>query len=421
MKITYLMINADVVCGGNRTVFGQINGLIERGHDVRVLALYGNKPFIPLKTEVINVPQFEGMIPQSDIVVAAFNIRALPFYHPKREIPFYLCLIYESLYSENSKHEELCDILYKAPMNLLCNSTWTQKVFKKKIHRHAYYVPDGIDVDLFKPKERLFNNDTKRVLMMYRGGRNKGLNWGLHALKIIKEKLPEVEVVMFGTDQLPKVDFPYTFFYNPSQEDLPKIYLSCSVLLFPSILEGFGLPRLEAMWCGCAVVTTDCFGGREFCIDQETALIVPKRNPKKIAEGVIKVLEDEPLRMGLIRKGYEKAQKFTLERSIDTLEDVFKRVEELKRKRSLEKMGRWEKVVATSPDDPWAHYQFGIELYKKGRRGDAEAEFKRAARLDPSFTLPQEAFSLLREGREDFPQDWESLEGSLVVKEKVIR
>jgi glycosyltransferase involved in cell wall biosynthesis len=424
MRITYLMINADVVCGGNRTVFGQVNGLIERGHDVRVLSLYGNKPFIPLKTKVINVPHFKDTVPSSDIVVAAFNVRALPLYHPKNEIPFHLVLVYETLYwPEDPSHQRICDLLYLSPINLLCNSKTLQELFKERLHRYAYWIPHGVNLEQFKPREGILSGPEKRVLMIYRSGATKGMEDGLNALRIVKNRCPEVEVVMVGSNEIdiPRGDFPFTFFFDPSQQMLSAIYSSCDIFILPSHLEGFPRTRLEAMACGVAVVTTDCLGGGEMIRDGETALVVPPRDPKAMAEAIIRLLKDESLRKRIAENGYKKAQEFTWERSIDALEDTFKRVEELKRKRSFEKMGRWEKVVATSPDDPWAHYQVGIELYKKGRRGDAEAEFKRAARLDPSFTLPQEAFSLLREGREDFPQDWESLEGSLVVQEKVIR
>jgi hypothetical protein len=279
-----------------------------------------------------------------------------------------------------------------------------------------------VNLEQFKLKEGILSGPEKRVLMIYRSGAAKGMEDGLSALRMVKNRCPEVEVVMVGSNEIdiPRGDFPFTFFFDPPQEKLSAIYSSCDVFILPSHLEGFPRTRLEAMACKVAVVTTDCLGGGEMIQDGETALVVPPRDPKAMAEAIIRLLKDESLRKRIAEKGYEKAKEFTWERSIDALEDTFKRVEELKRKRSLDKMGRWEKVVATSPDDPWAHYQFGIELYKKGRRGDAETEFKRAARLDPSFTLPQEAFSLLREGREDFPQDWESLEGSLVVSEKVM-
>lgn len=420
MRITYLMVNANWVCGGNRTVFGQVNGLIERGYEVKLLALHGNSPFVPLKTEVINVLQFEGTIPPSDIVVVTFNIRALPLYHPKNEIPFYLVLIYESLYDDDPNHQEICDLLYRSPINLLCNSETLQDVFGKRLHRQAHWIPHATDLKQFSPVEGILSNSKKRILMMYRGGANKGLEDGLVALKMIKERCPGVEIVMFGTDMIPKADFPFTFFFNPPQERLSAIYSSCDVFILPSHLEGFPRPRLEAMACGVAVATTDCQGGMELAIDGETALVVPPKRPELLAKAAVKLIENDSLREKLARRGYEKAQEFNWKRSIDELEQVFVRVEELKIRRSFKELGEWEKVVAISPEDAWARYQLGIELCKKRSIEEAQREFEEAIRIDSSFQLPYEGLKILRSNQTTFPQDWSDLRKNLLVsKERV--
>ncbi len=250
---------------------------------------------------------------------------------------------------------------------------------------------------------------------MYRGGINKGLSYGLEALGLIKKRSSDIEIVLFGTDELPRVDFPYTFFFNPPQEDLVRIYSSCDVFIIPSLLEGSPNPPKEAMACGCAVVSTDWPGHQDICVDQETALVVPRRDPKRLAEAAIKILEDDLLRNRLIEGGYKKVKEFGWRRVIGELEEVFERVKELKSQRDLKKMTEWEKVVAISPEDAWAHYQFGIELSKMGRMKEVEREFEEAARCGPSFELPLEGLRILRGGQRVFPQDWSDLKGSLVI------
>ncbi|MBI4699332.1 MAG: glycosyltransferase family 4 protein [Nitrospirae bacterium] len=90
------------------------------------------------------------------------------------------------------------------------------------------------------------------------------------------------------------------FIGHISNEDLPYFYNSASILAFPSLYEGFGLPPLEAMACGCPVVVSNAASLPEVCGD--AACYVDPYNVESIAEGMYKVLTDESLRQSLIEK-----------------------------------------------------------------------------------------------------------------------
>ena len=95
--------------------------------------------------------------------------------------------------------------------------------------------------------------------------------------------------------------------------DLIRLYQSADLLLFPSLYEGFGLPALEAMACGCPVVASNVASLPEVCGD--AAYYVAPDNIENIAEGMYKVLTDNELRQSLIRKGIERAKLFNWEKS----------------------------------------------------------------------------------------------------------
>ncbi len=92
-------------------------------------------------------------------------------------------------------------------------------------------------------------------------------------------------------------------------KDLVGIYNLASVFVMPSLYEGFGLPILEAMACGCPVVTTHEGSLREVAGD--AALIIDGYDFNSIASGVKKVIGDKALQQKLIEAGFENTKKYS--------------------------------------------------------------------------------------------------------------
>lgn len=92
-------------------------------------------------------------------------------------------------------------------------------------------------------------------------------------------------------------------------ETLRAFYKSAAAFVFPSLYEGFGLPPLEAMACGTAVVTSDSSSLPE--VVGEAAMIVNPENVFDIARGIRQVLLDESLRRRCVRLGLEQLQRFS--------------------------------------------------------------------------------------------------------------
>jgi len=97
------------------------------------------------------------------------------------------------------------------------------------------------------------------------------------------------------------------------EEDLPHLYSEAEVFVFPSLYEGFGLPPLEAMACGCPVVSSDSASLPEVCGD--AVRYVDPYDVESIAQGMRDVLNDEVMKRSMIAKGFERAKLFSWERS----------------------------------------------------------------------------------------------------------
>ena len=93
------------------------------------------------------------------------------------------------------------------------------------------------------------------------------------------------------------------------------------MFVFPTLYEGFGLPPIEAMACGCPVVVSNTTSLPEVCGD--AAVFVDPTDVKSIADGITKVLGDEKLRTELVKKGCLRAKGYTWERTArETLEVI---------------------------------------------------------------------------------------------------
>ena len=106
-----------------------------------------------------------------------------------------------------------------------------------------------------------------------------------------------------------KVVFPG---YIPDEE-LPAFYNLADAFVFPSLYEGFGIPVLEAMACGCPVITSNTGCSPE--VAGGAALLVNPYKPDEIAAAMRQVLTDEGLRRHLIEKGYQRIKDFSWEKS----------------------------------------------------------------------------------------------------------
>jgi glycosyltransferase involved in cell wall biosynthesis len=109
-----------------------------------------------------------------------------------------------------------------------------------------------------------------------------------------------------------------------NSEELAELYREASCFVYPSLYEGFGLPPLEAMACGCPVVVSNVTSLPEVCGD--AAYYVDPYDVESIAEGMYKVLTDEAMRRNLIEKGLERAKLFSWEKAAKEHLKVFEEV-----------------------------------------------------------------------------------------------
>ncbi len=149
---------------------------------------------------------------------------------------------------------------------------------------------------------------------------------------LIKSKLPDSKLVIVGKKGWKyehieqrlkefKLQNDVIFPGYLEAEDLKKMYACATVFVFPSLYEGFGIPPLEAMACGCPVVSSNVASLPEVIGD--AGILIDPKNARKIADSVVSLIENDQIRNMLIERGLRRAEKFTWKASAKAALEVF--------------------------------------------------------------------------------------------------
>lgn len=109
---------------------------------------------------------------------------------------------------------------------------------------------------------------------------------------------------------------------NISQSDMAKVYSSADIFIEASWQAGWNNPAAEAMACKAPLICTDIGGVKDFALHEETALIVPSKNPQKMAEAINRLINNHSLRNKLKENAYKRIQNFSWDSTVNRLENI---------------------------------------------------------------------------------------------------
>ncbi len=202
-------------------------------------------------------------------------------------------------------------------------------------------VHEGIDHSLFQPvSQRIYNHPY--ILFVSTEHPRKNFTTLLKAFSQLKSepRFKELKLVKVGDAGGQETDFrsetmgvveslklsrEVIFTDFVPEADLPAYYSGAEVFVLPSLYEGFGFPVLEAMACGCPVITSNTSSLPE--VVGEAGIMVDPHNTDSLAQAMSKVLTDSKLRDNMIRKGLEQAKSFSWEKAAEQTLEVYNKVE----------------------------------------------------------------------------------------------
>jgi glycosyltransferase involved in cell wall biosynthesis len=161
--------------------------------------------------------------------------------------------------------------------------------------------------------------------------RNKNFQAIVQAVEQIKNADFDVVIVggknseVFGLAQIPLPDFVKHLGYV-SDGELRVLYEQAACFVYPSLYEGFGLPPLEAMACGCPVIVSNTTSLPEVCGD--ATIYCDPRDPTDIASKIEQLVKDKTLQNTMRQKGLERAEQFSW---VNTVQQTLTVIEKLNR------------------------------------------------------------------------------------------
>lgn len=203
------------------------------------------------------------------------------------------------------------------------------------LNNETVVIPNGVDTNLFKPIPIRSKNE-KYVLFTSKHTEEKGIYELVNASKLVINKHKDIKFVITGKGPLTKrlykqikvMDLERDFILTGhiDRGRLLKLYQNAFVFVLPSYYEGLSTSLLEAMSCGIPVVATAIAGTSEVVVDSEAGLLVPPKNPEKLADAIIYLLGNEDIREKMGKNGRKKVEDYSLEKIAEKIEKIYEEV-----------------------------------------------------------------------------------------------
>jgi len=351
MKVTFVAAPLNHA-GGTRVIVRYADGLTRRGHQVRIVtpanppppsaarrlyALLRRQPVGDPSGDRIFRPQEERTrllvldssrpvedrdVPESDVVVAtwwetSYWVARLP---RSKGAKAYFMQDY------GAPGQELRDLVptWSLPLHIITISRWCADLIREHSGKDTpvSLVPNAADERLFSMPPRK-KPDQPVVGFVHRSSPMKGWDIVQEAIRLARQTIPELALVVFGPEDLGRIEPPaggMRYVHRPADDQLASLYGQCTAWLFASRREGFGLPILEAMACRTPVIATPAGAAPEL-IGAGGGWLVEPEDASDMARAIVEVcrLSDERWQQAS-EAAHRAATSYTLEDSIQLFE-----------------------------------------------------------------------------------------------------
>lgn len=333
MTITFALPFINLT-GGIRVLLDYANWLHDAGH--RVTVVYPKWPYrfqytrrqqwgefrkhvrqgsrltwLPLRCRLECVPLIHrAFLPKADVVISAgwptaHDVARLPLSRGRRVL-----IVFH--HETGTGPEDRVTAVYRLPFYRIAFSRFVRDTITSRFGCEIHdVVPNGVDPSVFF---RDGDVEPRSVVFLYHPDPRKGAADGIDALARVRAQVPDVTIRVLGTVRPEALPAWLPFEFHPDDATLRRRYSQSATLLYPSRYEGFALPPLEAMACGCPSVATAVGAVPEYAVDGANAVVVPVGDVGAMAAAVVRLLNDPDLRERLSRAARITAEHYALAR-----------------------------------------------------------------------------------------------------------
>jgi L-malate glycosyltransferase len=351
LHIVYAMTHVGI-SGGVKVIFEHANRLKKAGARVTLVSHFQKPSWFSIEADYIQVPfdlDLAKGIPSCDVIVATYwdHIQACietgiaPVVYFEQG-DFHL-FDYDSM---NGTLKNFIQRQLEIPPFIFTVSNQASKQIVSIYGREAKVIPNAVDEDIFTMNGGKERGEKPYLLMVgAESAKFKGIADIISAYEKVKSEF-DIDLYWITPEQpseamkrrVAKV------FVGPTQQKISSLYRGASLYICGSTYESFSLPSLEAMACGCPVVTTNNIGVLEYAVDQENAVICQMKDPVEMAEKMACVLSSEEIQKRLTANGLITVEKYKWNTIIEELLDFYKKVAAHKVK-GQNRLSDWEIAV----------------------------------------------------------------------------
>ncbi|MFC3748107.1 glycosyltransferase family 4 protein [Paenibacillus sp. GCM10012306] len=336
MKLTFPILTLSK--GGAQRMLAELaNRLAGFGHDVTILMPRNGIVEYPMNCKIIYSAGPVGIsaadFPFSDVIISNYYSTVAVSQQASeagKGIHTRLTLCYEPTFLPDNN---VSFASYNVTRNLFVLSNWQQSLVQLVHGIKGRIVPIGVNPDFYNMK--LHREEGRRlivstILRKPEGGfsDHREQAYLIRQLNRVKECHPEVDIYLI----IPPREFAESamlqeFLHDPNYQirtpandvELCYHYNESDIFVSASTHDAGSLPGLEAMRCGAALVTTYAGGNMEYCSPGENCLM-SYRYENKLAEDVLRLIQDPELLAKLALKGEQDSQRFTWQQSAEILQ-----------------------------------------------------------------------------------------------------
>lgn len=221
------------------------------------------------------------------------------------------------------------------------NAKWETQFEASESNIQPIY--NGVNTDVFRPRPKPKKTRGKpTVVAAAQVFQLKDIETMIYSCDVVRREIPDVQYILYGSlevdkeyaekcqNLVEKLELEEHFTFGGFHEMPSMLYNEGDITILSSISEGFPYTVIESMSCGRPVVATDVGGVSEAI--KNSGILCKPRDPKDLAEGVIKLLNNDQLRIRLGKEARERVLlNYTINKSVNSYHDIYKQFHQKKK------------------------------------------------------------------------------------------
>ena len=292
--------------GGHRNIYRAVKFLKSKGHTLTIYYINTRLNAREVKQQVsdwfydmTDIPFicYDGTMGYHDVVIATWWETAYCMYDNANRIKYQFHFVqdYEPSFYPMSSQAILAENTYKQDVRFICSGPWCKAFLERKYNARADYFQFPVDRKIYNMGKPRTKRNKNVIFFAKSEMARRCYEIGIEALKEFHKLDPEVEIILFGSNNIGDVPFPATRLgLLPTINDLADLYRNADIGIVFSTTNPSLVPY-EMMHCGCPVVDLNLEFSLSKYGENEDNIILCDAIPRVMGQQLYEAIHNEEL------------------------------------------------------------------------------------------------------------------------------